>query len=296
MMSRLSAFRLISGLSLLMGLPVVAACGDAEPGDLDNGTASGGVGASSGGGSASGGVSSSGSGGLGSGGAGTGGMASGGAPASGGLTGGGGDVGSGGDPGSGGDSGDASGGSTGFTPSTGAARTMGYVGCSMSVNVAEGYQALGGERLWPPIGAYNGQVVQNWANNNSGVWGAFEDAANQYGTPTDVWVMLCIFDNMVTVEEAEQIVANVRSRAPDATIYITGQPVYDDPNSCFLAGDGGPDKTDRIAEETASDASLNLIYPGALGPLASNESSDGCHTNTQGSAKLGAQFIEWFGE
>src|SRR5690606_14276847 len=97
-------------------------------------------------------------------------------------------------------------------------------------------------------------------------------------------------DNAVTVEEATQIVANVRSRAPDANIYITGQPVYDDPNSCFLAGNGGPDKTDRIAKETAEDASLNLVYPGALGPLASSESSDGCHTNQQGSLKLGEQF------
>ncbi len=257
-----------------------SAGGGSNPGE-SGGRSTGGVGV---GGSAQGGTSSAG-------------MSSGGANSAGGGTSGetGGSTGSGGNAGTGGDGG--SGGSQGiFTPSTGPERSMGYLGCSMSVNVAEGYEALGGERLWPPLGAYNGQVVQNWADNNDPVWGAFEDAVDQYGTPQDVWVMLCIFSNMVTVEEAEQIVANVRSRVSGANIYITGQPLYDDPNSCFLAGDGGPDKTDRIARETAADTSLDLIYPGALGPLASSASSDGCHTNEQGSLKLGEQFIDWFGE
>ncbi|MGK4003614.1 hypothetical protein WMF31_13370 [Sorangium sp. So ce1036] len=166
----------------------------------------------------------------------------------------------------------------------------------MSVNVAEGYQMLDGERLWPPIGQYNGQVVQNWANNSDGVWRAFENAMSQYGEPEAVWVMLCIFSNMVTLDEAKQIIANVRSRAPNATIYITGQPLYDDPNSCFLAGNGGPDKTDRIAKEAAADPSLNVIYPGSLGPLAADENSDGCHANDKGRRELGQQFIDWFGK
>lgn len=173
---------------------------------------------------------------------------------------------------------------------------MGYVGCSMSVNVAEGYEMLGGERLWPPIGQYNGQVVQNWANTNDPVWGAFDNAVNQYGTPDSVWVMLCIFNNMVTVDEAKQIVANVRQRAPAATIYITGQPLYDNPNSCFLAGNGGPDKTDRIAQEVAGEVGLNVIYPGILGPLGANQNSDGCHANDNGRRELGQQFMDWFGD
>lgn len=180
-------------------------------------------------------------------------------------------------------------------PVGGGPRTMGYLGCSMSVNVAEGYEMLGGERLWPPIGAYNGQVVQNWANTNDNVWSAFEGAINQYGTPSDVWVMLCIFDNQVTLQEARTIVSNVRQRVPNANIYISGQPVYDDPNSCFLAGNGGPDKTDRIAREAANDSSLNISFAGTLGPLAGNENSDGCHANDAGRRVLGQQFIDWFG-
>lgn len=166
----------------------------------------------------------------------------------------------------------------------------------MSVNVADGYASEGGKRLWPSIGAYNGQVVQNWANTNDGVWSAFENAVNQYGEPEDVWVMLCIFSNQVTIEETRQIVANVRQRVSNANIYISGQPVYDNPNSCFLAGDGGPDKTDRIAKEAGDDAGLDVTYLGKLGPLSSSQSSDGCHANNSGMTVLGKQFVELFGK
>jgi len=177
---------------------------------------------------------------------------------------------------------------------------MGFVGCSMSVNVAEGYQMLGGERLWPPIAQYNGQVVQNWANNSDPVWGAFDNAVRQYGTPDSVWVMLCIFNNMVTLDEARQIVANVRRRAPAAEIYITGQPLYDNPNACSLAGNCGPDKTNRIAMEAGNDINLNVTYAGAFGPLTSADTAGdftGCHANNNaGKQKLGQQFMNWFGD
>ena len=165
----------------------------------------------------------------------------------------------------------------------------------MSVNVAEGYDMLDGERLWPPIGQYNGQVVQNWANTNDPVWSAFDNAMSAYGTPEAVWVMLCIFSNQVTIEETRQIIGNVRQRVPDATIYITGQPLYDNSNSCFLAGDGGPDKTDRIAQEAANE-DPNVYYPGFFGPLAANQNTDGCHANDDGRREIGQQFIDWFGQ
>ncbi len=289
---------------------VACSAGDGSDDSSGSGVGTGGAtagtgGAASGGFTATGGVATGGTGvggtggvvstgGVSTGGVSTGGANTGGLPATGGAPGGGGSLGSGGDPGSGG--GPGTGGSGGFTPSTGPARSLGYLGCSMSVNVAEGYEMQGGERLWPPIGQYNGQVVQNWANNGDAVWSAFDNAVNQYGEPEAVWVMLCIFNNMVTLDEAKQIVGNVRSRVPNATIYITGQPLYDDPNSCFLAGNGGPDLTDSVAQQAAADPSLNVVYPGSLGPLGSDQNTDGCHANDNGRLELGQQFIDWFGD
>lgn len=175
-------------------------------------------------------------------------------------------------------------------------RSMGYVGCSMSVNVAQGYQALGGERLWPPVQAYNGKVVQNWTNSNDSAWQAFEQQMNMYGTPTDVWVMLCIFANMVNYEETKQIIANVRQRAPDARIYITGQPLYAEGLTCDLAGAGGPELTDSMAQMAGEDDSQDVTYAGVFGPLTSSQRSDSCHANTEGQQALGEQAIEKWGE
>ena len=190
--------------------------------------------------------------------------------------------------------GDATGGA-----STGDPRTMGYVGCSMSVNVATGYQTLGGERLWPPVQAYNGMVVQNWANTNDNVWSAFDDQMNTYGTPEAVWVMLCIFNNQITYQETTQIIANVRERAPNAEIYITGQPLYEPGLTCSLAGVGGPELTDDMAQQAGSDASQNVSYAGIFGPLtAAHTAGDttGCHANAEGQAFLGQQAIDKWGD
>jgi hypothetical protein len=248
------------------------------------------------------GIGGAGIGGAGIGGAGIGGAGIGGAGAGGSATGGATSGGSGGvDPGAGGTSGGtggaqggSGGGGTGGA-SSGPSRSMGYVGCSMSVNVAQGYQALGGMRLWQPIQAYNGKVVQSWTNNNDSAWQAFEQQMNMHGTPSAVWVMICIFENRVTYDETKQIIANVRQRAPNATIYITGQPLYAQGLSCELAGDGGPELTDDMALMAGADASQNVIYGGTFGPLTSSQRSDSCHANGEGQRALGQQAIDKWG-
>lgn len=255
----------------------------------------------------SGGTSGAGTGGGGTGGGGTGGeinITDAGVVAGGGGFSGGGGSGTGGDTGgTGGDTGGAGGdtGGTGGTPdggSTGGPRTMGYVGCSMSVNVAEGYQTLGGERLWPPIAQYNGKVVQNWTNNSDSAWQAFDQQVTQYGVPTDVWVMICIFSNQVTYDETKQIIANLRQRVPDATIYITGQPLYEAGLTCSLAGVGGPELTDQMAQQAGNDSTQNVIYGGTFGPLSSAHTAGdmtGCHANAEGQQFLGQQAIDKWG-
>jgi hypothetical protein len=183
---------------------------------------------------------------------------------------------------------------SGGTYSTGAARSMGYLGCSMSVNVMQGYKTLGGMRLWPDIAAYNGQVVQNWAKDG-GVWASFDAAVSQYGAPTAVWIQICIFSNMVTYDETKQIIALARKHAPNATLYITGQPLNTG-TDCNLAGDGGAAKTDSMAKMAGADATQNVIYAGIFGPLTVAQRSDGCHANADGQKLLGQQAIDKWGK
>lgn len=171
--------------------------------------------------------------------------------------------------------------------------TMGFIGCSMAENVAEGYVAVGGTRMWGPYGT-GGAVVQSWTDTNSASWQQFDQQAAQYGLPDTVWVQICIFgDAGATSEEVAQMVANAREHAADgADILISGQPLYSDGNVCFLAGDGGPELTDSLAQEAAASGDVSYVGVFWLGP---GEVADTCHANTAGQQSLGNQAVEFFG-
>lgn len=172
---------------------------------------------------------------------------------------------------------------------------MGFIGCSMAENVATGYRAVGGNRMWSPYGT-GGQVVQSWTDPSSSAWGMFDQQAAQYGLPNTVWVQICIFSwQGATSQEVAQMTAAARQHAaPGAEIYITDQPLYENSNSCFLAGADGPQLTDRLAHEAAADPSLDVIYPGSF-LLQQNEVADGCHANSNGEQSLGRQALGFWG-
>ena len=173
---------------------------------------------------------------------------------------------------------------------------MGFVGCSMAENVAQGYVADGGKHMWGPYGT-GGLVVQSWTNTKSAPWGQFDKQVARYGRPSEVWVQICIFQNPgATYDEVKQMVANAREHAaPGAKIWITGQPVYpDNPTSCFLAGPQGPQLTVDLAKKAGADTALNVTYPGDF-KLMKGEVQDGCHANTAGQQSLGKQAIAFWG-
>ncbi|KAF2270166.1 hypothetical protein CC78DRAFT_550466 [Lojkania enalia] len=174
------------------------------------------------------------------------------------------------------------------------ANSMGFIGCSMAENVAQGYVAVQGKRMWGPYGT-SGMVVQSWTNTNSQSWQLFDQQAARYGKPTAVWIQICIFTNGATYNEVKQLIANTRQHAaPGAMIYITGQPLYSAGQSCFLAGVNGPENTDALAQQAAADASQNVTYPGSF-LLKQGEVLDGCHANTQGQQSLGRQALAFWG-
>ncbi|KAI0854965.1 hypothetical protein F4860DRAFT_507802 [Xylaria cubensis] len=173
--------------------------------------------------------------------------------------------------------------------------SMGFIGCSMAENVAQGYVAGGGKRMWGPYGT-GALVVQSWTSSNSAAWQKFDQQVVTYGKPNAVWVQICIFANPgATYTEVKQLIANARSHAaPNATIYITGQPQYDPGQSCFLAGQGGAELTDRLAQQAAHDTTQDVQYPGSFS-LHKAEVQDGCHANTAGQQSLGRQAIAFWG-
>lgn len=180
-------------------------------------------------------------------------------------------------------------------PFASAQRTTAFIGCSMAENVATGYVAVGGQTLWAPYGT-GGAVVQSWTDNNSASWQSFDRVAAQNGLPDTVWVQICIFSSAgATFQEVTQMVANARSHAaPGAKILISGQPLYNNGNTCFLAGPGGPELTDDLAQQAGNDASLDVEYVGVFW-LGNGEVADGCHANSAGEQSLGQQALQYFG-
>lgn len=174
------------------------------------------------------------------------------------------------------------------------AHSMGFIGCSMGENVAQGYTAAQGQRMWGPYGT-GGLVVQSWTDTNSAAWKLFDQQVTKYGKPTAVWVQICIFTQGATYAEVKQLVANARQHAAsNATVYITGQPLYDAGQTCFLAGAKGPENTDALAKQAGDDKALGVIYPGAF-KLHVGEVQDGCHANSAGQLSLGKQALAFWG-
>ena len=173
---------------------------------------------------------------------------------------------------------------------------LGFIGCSMAENVAQGYVASGGKHMWGPYGT-NSFVVQSWTNTNSTSWGLFDTQVAKYGKPSEVWVQICIYqDPGATYDEVKQLIANARQHAvTGARIWITGQPIYpDNPTSCPRAGAQGPQLTVDLAKKAGGDATLNVTYPGDF-KLLKNEVEDGCHANTAGQESLGIQALAFWG-
>lgn len=173
--------------------------------------------------------------------------------------------------------------------------SMGFIGCSMAENVAQGYVAVGGRRMWGPYGT-GGLVVQAWTDPNSSAWQRFDQQATRFGRPRAVWIQICIFaQNGATYDEVKRLIANARQHAAaGATIIISGQPLYDAGQTCSLAGANGPQLTDSLARQAAADATQNVTYPGVF-RLRTNEVSDGCHANTAGQQSLGRQAMGYWG-
>ena len=175
---------------------------------------------------------------------------------------------------------------------------MGFMGCSMSVNVATGYQRRMGMRMWEPVSAYGGQVVQSWTPASGGVWTSFDQKATQYGKPTDIWMQICIFAQQgVTAAEVQTMIKNARAHStPTTRIWITGQPTYEAGHTCSLAGTGGTELTDMRAKE-ADKPSNGVYYAGTfkIDSTKGEVSSDTCHASSAGELTLGDQFIAKFG-
>jgi hypothetical protein len=177
--------------------------------------------------------------------------------------------------------------------------TVGYVGCSMSQNAVEGYEALGGADMWSFRAPYGGGGIGRWVVDIEGdrgrYWEGFDAELSSHPETSVVWLNICTVrqNQLDSFESAEAVIDEVTSRIPDVTIYVSAQPSYTDGHFCGLAGEGGPE---AMAEVAAAVVDAGLALPGPLmGPLSEAQTRDGCHANEEGQRVLGEQLLGFFG-
>ncbi|MGZ8143980.1 MAG: fibronectin type III domain-containing protein [Methylosarcina sp.] len=187
------------------------------------------------------------------------------------------------------------------TPSGGSTdATVGYLGCSMTMDAIEGAIALGDPTFWNPVPTYNSGGLYAWAKNltdSNSFWSGFQKAYNAQPTKT-IWWELCALSKDATSEtydNALKVLNEIKRRVPGASVYVSAQPSYaPSSHECNIAGIGGQSRMASIASQLVANGKA-LTGP-VVGPLAypGQTIKDGCHANTLGEELMGQQLIDFF--
>jgi hypothetical protein len=169
----------------------------------------------------------------------------------------------------------------------------------MSKNAVEGYEVVGGDSMWSFRAPYGGGTIGRWnddiESDRGNYWGGFEKELDLNPNTTVLWWNLCTAKAgpQDSFENAKAVLEEIQQRIPGVIVYVSAQPAYTDGHVCALAGPGGPEKMQEIADQLI-EAGLALQGP-TMGPLQKSETRDGCHANDDGIVVLGQQLVDFFG-
>ncbi len=171
--------------------------------------------------------------------------------------------------------------------------SIAWIGCSNTDRSANGYANISGslKRLWP---YYNtDSMADEWGNPNASIWGSFDANVSQYEKPKAVWVQVCMF----SYDSVKKAIANIKTRVPEAKIYISPLNSYDPSELCTMIGSRGVTMTTGFANQAVQEG-LALAGPMNLGPLNSQQVTEDyfgkCHPNAEGQALIGKQLADFF--
>ena len=173
--------------------------------------------------------------------------------------------------------------------------TMGLVGCSMTVDAAEGMRTAGASYVWGIRGlGYGGGSIARWSNPRDprGLWERFDAALAAEPETEAIWWQLCTSgaedDNF---DRALAVLSEIESRVPEAAIYVSAQPGYEDGHVCSSAGPDGPRLMQDVADKLVE---TGRVQAGpVLPPLRSDHLVDDCHAGPEGKEQM-AQAIDGF--
>lgn len=176
---------------------------------------------------------------------------------------------------------------------------VGYVGCSVIVNAAEGYHLVGGAEMWPGRGVpFGGGTIGRWAleigRADTQYWSGFERLLDEQ-PPASIWWGLCTgkTGRGDRLEVALDVLAEIERIAPGLPVFVSAQPGYAEGHVCDISGEDGPETMAALVDRLVSEG--HTLAGPRLGPLAAEQTVDGCHANEAGKRLLGEQLVAFFG-
>lgn len=179
--------------------------------------------------------------------------------------------------------------------------SIGYLGCSNTMQTAASYWFAGGRTLWGfdegELHEYDGGAVLDWsrgAENGNDLWKAFDRYLESNPNTKAVWWQLCIRKEEPTpYEDATPVLEAIRQRIPEAVIYVSPLAEYTD-GICEITGTVGIERAKALAQELDSKNEDVILGP-ILGPMTPQETyEDGCHLSEYGMRTLGQQMRLFF--
>lgn len=182
---------------------------------------------------------------------------------------------------------------------------VGFMGCSITHNAVDGYNALGGNNFWTMdarIGNYGGGSLSAWYTQllngagNKDYWSILQNNLNQNPNTKKIWWELCSSAeaNKLTYENVLAVLKKIKKIAPGAEIYVTSMPIFLDTTHGICVDNNGPaiikGFTDKMIQEGKVKAGPVLSSLGETQTMA-----DGCHANEQGQAIWGQNLMDFFG-
>ena len=179
--------------------------------------------------------------------------------------------------------------------------SIGYLGCSNTMQTAASYWFAGGKTLWDfdedELHEYDGGAVIDWSKetkNEDKFWKTFDRYLENSPNTKAVWWQLCIRKEEPTpYEDAIPVLEAIRQRIPGAIIYISPLAEYTS-GVCEITGTAGIERAKALAREL--DSKNEDVIPGPiLGPMTQQETDeDGCHLSEEGMRTLGQQMRQFF--
>jgi hypothetical protein len=183
---------------------------------------------------------------------------------------------------------------------------LGYIGCSMTADTFNGYQAIGATLAWP-VGTYNlsGGVLGAWVVRGSrwrgDRYGTFEGYVQKRNAQAPAAVLLMVCSNnktTVNLTQMQTVIGNIAYFSPGVQVYLTSQPRY-------TAGHLCKNLATSLSHQESQFATIDAVIAAAIANdwaeagltmpvLKPSQLRDTCHANAEGRDVLGRAILGWW--